>query len=69
MTTDEMVYEMQKELKELKSDERIYYSTATVFENAPLALIQVQLGTKINLLEKYLGLPISKFPLKDESKN
>lgn len=52
------------ELSELKADERNYYPTATVFANAPLALIQMGLTAQIHLLEKMLNLPYSKFPLK-----
>ena len=51
------------ELEELKKDERNYYPRATVFANAPLALIQIGLSTKINTLESVLGLPLSTFPL------
>lgn len=50
-------------LTELKADERNYYPIATVFVNAPLALIQLGLSTRINLLEDLLNLPLSKFPL------
>ncbi len=55
--------EILAELEELKKDERNYYPIATVFVNAPLALIQLQLSTKINTLEEILGLPLSHFPL------
>ncbi len=55
--------EILAELEELKKDERNYYPIATVFVNAPLALIQLQLSTKINTLESVLGLPLSHFPL------
>lgn len=58
--------ELEKMLEELKSDERNYYSIATVFANAPLALIQFGLSTRINLLEEILGLPLSAFPLKKD---
>jgi len=64
----DLIKRMSEELAELKSDERMYYETATVFANAPLALIQLGIGTRINLLEKYLGLPISTFPLKKSTK-
>ena len=37
--------EIEKKLKETESDERLGYPTATVFANAPLALIQTQLET------------------------
>lgn len=43
-----------KWVKEWKSDERLSYPTATVFENAPLALIQLELETKIKvIMEKF----------------
>lgn len=58
-----MEQKMLDMLTELKADERNYYPTATVFANAPLALIQLGLSTKINLLEYLLNLPLSKFPL------
>jgi hypothetical protein len=51
-------------LEKLKKDELNYYPIATVFANAPRALMQLKLSTKINLLEELLDLPISKFPLK-----
>jgi len=35
--------EIKKKLKEIESDERLKYLAATVFENAPLALIQTHL--------------------------
>lgn len=56
--------ELQSKLDELKSDERNYYELATVFANAPLALIQYGMSSKINTLEWALDLPLSKFPLK-----
>lgn len=56
--------EYRNRIDVLKSDERNYYERATVFVNAPLALIQLQLSTEINTLEQILGLPLSKFPLK-----
>ena len=55
-------------LIELKKDERNYYTTATMFANAPLALIQFGLSSKINMLESLLGLPLSTFPLSKNSK-
>lgn len=54
---------MLDKLNELKTDERNYYPSATVFTNAPLALIQISLSSQIHLLEGLLGLPYSKFPL------
>jgi len=55
--------ELLQKLKELKDDERLTYNAATVFENAPLALIQLSAETQIHTLEWVLGLPLSKFPL------
>ncbi len=55
---------LKKELEELKSDERLYYEAATVFANAPLALIQYGKMAQINLIEKLLGLETSSLPLK-----
>lgn len=45
-----------KWVKEWKSDERLSYPTATVFENAPLALIQLELETKIKLFMSFFNL-------------
>lgn len=42
---------ISERLNEIKSDERLSYPTATVFENAPLALIQLGLESRINELE------------------
>ncbi len=38
-------------IKELEADERLSYPTATLAENAPLALIQLELETKIKTLK------------------
>jgi len=56
--------EIKNKIAELKNDERLYYPSANLFSNAPLALIQLDLGAKINSLEWVIGLPLSKFPLK-----
>jgi len=37
-------------IKELESDDRLSYNSATITENAPLALIQLELETKIHTL-------------------
>ena len=57
---------IREKLEELKSDERMYYPTANVFSNSPLALIQMGIGAEINALEEVLQLPRSIFPLKKE---
>lgn len=52
-------------LKQLKTDERIAkYPYADVWVNAPLALEQVAMGTRINTIESILNIPLSSFPLK-----
>lgn len=38
-------------IKELSNDERLSYPTATIIENAPLALIQLELECKIAILK------------------
>lgn len=43
--------EIEAELKRVKKDERLKYKTAPVFENAPLALVQLELETRIEVLE------------------
>jgi hypothetical protein len=58
--------EIKKRLDSLKADERNYYKLASVFSNAPLALIQQGLSNQINALELVLELPLSTFPLKKE---
>lgn len=55
--------EIQKRIDEIKADERLSYPTATVFVNAPLALIQYGLTTELYALEKVLGLPYTKIPI------
>ena len=57
MTRDAIVTRLQ----EIENDERIWYSAATVFTNAPLALIQVALTTEAKTLRKILNLPLIKY--------
>lgn len=38
-------------LNQIESDERLGYPSATIFENAPLALHQLAQETKINILK------------------
>ncbi len=54
MTTDQMV----AELKKIESDERIWYSAADVFINAPLALIQIELTARAMMIRKILGMQL-----------
>ena len=43
--------EIENLLAEIKSDERLGYPPALIQINAPLALIQVELKTKVRILE------------------
>lgn len=42
-------------IRELQADTRLKQPTATVFENAPLALIQLSLETQISTLEDVIN--------------
>lgn len=55
-------------INRIKEDERLSYPVATVFANAPLALIQVQLLSELNALENVIGMPLSNIPLKKKSR-
>lgn len=43
--------QIKEKLKELQSDERVSYKPASVFSNAPLALIQTEFNAKIAALK------------------
>ena len=43
--------EIEKKMKEIEADKRINYPTATISENAPLALIQLHLETQRDVLK------------------
>jgi hypothetical protein len=45
------IKEIEAKLEELKNDDSFKSPTATLFENAPLALIQLELETKVRVLE------------------
>lgn len=49
--------EIRKKLAEVESDDRLGYRTATTFENAPLALIQLGLETEVATLKWILEDP------------
>lgn len=53
--------EIKKLLDEVEKDERLWYKTANIQINAPLALIQLQLETQSALLRKILGIEILNF--------
>lgn len=56
MKTDQ---EIQKQIDEILSDERLSYKTASLFANAPLALIQLSLETKLHTLQWVLGVELT----------
>lgn len=63
MQTEE---EIKTRIAEIKADERLAYATATVFVNAPLALIQLSMSTELHTLERVLGLPPTQIPIKPQ---
>lgn len=44
----------------IDQDERYHYKPATVFENAPLALIQLEMETEARVIAWVLGVPVPK---------
>ena len=52
----ELEIELRKTIKEIEADDRFHYKKATIFENAPLALIQLEMETRIGYAKKYLKL-------------
>ena len=58
--------EMQALLRAVESDERLEYEVALVQINAPLALEQVVLKTKADLLRWILDLPAKRHHGRDE---
>lgn len=51
--------EIEKRIAEILSDDRLLSKTATVFENAPLALIQLGLTIELHTLQKVLGVELT----------
>ncbi len=51
---------MEKWLKEIESDERLHYKSADIYTNAPLALEQLALETKSDVLRHILGKPFCR---------
>ena len=47
--------EIRATMKTITDDERFHYPVATVFENAPLALIQLGMEAKLEMLAWVLG--------------
>lgn len=48
--------QIKKRIEEILSDERLSYPTATVFANAPLALMQYGMEVELHTLQKVLGV-------------
>jgi hypothetical protein len=55
------ITEIKAAIAEIDADERYHYPTATVFENAPLALIQLGMRQKAEALAWVLGIKAPKF--------
>lgn len=51
--------QIKARINEILADERLAYRTATVFSNAPLALIQIATETELHTLQKVLGVPLT----------
>ncbi len=43
--------QIEEKIKEIESDERLSYPLATIEINAPLALIQLEMETKLKMLK------------------
>jgi len=56
--------EIKDWLDKQMADDRLTYPCATVFENAPLALEQLVLETRIHTLQWALDVPLCRFPLR-----
>ena len=52
----EIKQEVIKWVKNWQSDERLGYPTATIIENAPLAMIQLALETKISEFKHFFNI-------------
>lgn len=51
--------QIQNRIEEILNDERLSYSTASVYVNAPLALIQYGLQVELHTLQKVLSIPLT----------
>lgn len=49
--------QIEAKLRQIEADERLGYKTATVFENAPLALVQTSLKAQRDILKWVLEKP------------
>lgn len=53
-TRKEIIEFVKAEMQKIDSDERFHYPKATIDVNAPLALIQFGMGSKMRILQKVL---------------
>jgi len=53
---EKVIEEIKKQIEEIKKDTRMSYPKATIQINAPLALIQLSMGVKLDTLEWVLRL-------------
>lgn len=51
--------QIKERVNEILADERLSYKTATVFTNAPLALIQYGMQVELHTLQKVLGVELT----------
>ncbi|QMS78789.1 hypothetical protein [Aeromonas veronii] len=53
--------EIRNKIAELEADERLHYPAASVFSNAPLALIQTDIRGQLKALHFALGLSMPEY--------
>jgi len=63
---NDLEIKIRNRIEELKKDERLTYKTATVYVNAPLALIQCSSKARIWELEDLIGAERTVFPIERE---
>ena len=52
MTLKEIIEDLDKQIAEIENDERLGYEKASIFENAPLAMVQLSLDTRLRALKE-----------------
>lgn len=65
-TEKETIKFLKDRRSEIINDDRMGYPTATVFANAPLALIQMGMTAELRLIESALGMEYTKIPINNE---
>lgn len=51
--------QIEERIEEILDDERMSYKSATIFENAPLAMIQYAMQIELHTLQKVLGVELT----------